>query len=113
MHSLIEKSLIKWLKRAGFEHIRTEQELIIDGVKFRPDVYAKKGGEEFIFEIVVNHLNFWKYLPLIKQDFRMFMVMPHEDYIDNERINLFEIKKPISVIVGVSDRYLDTIYERF
>jgi hypothetical protein len=109
MHSLVKSSLIKWLKKARFRCIRTEQQLIVNKTIFRPDVYAEKYGEKFIFDIVVSHFDFCRYLPLTEYGFRLFIVMPHEDYIANERINLYEIKKPISIVVDMHSTYLSPL----
>jgi hypothetical protein len=102
MHDVVEKSLIRWLKRRGFRCIRTEQQLILNNTKLKPDIYAERvgihGNEKYIFEVTISHLDFLKYLPLTEQGFKLFLVVPHSDYLTNERISIYEIKRSIDIV---------------
>jgi hypothetical protein len=89
MHNIIKKLLIKYLKYAGFDEIRTDFCLTVNGEMYKPDVYVRKIIKnekrifEAIFEIVISHLEFQKIFSLLgKINSKFFIVTYSDNFID-------------------------------
>ena len=102
MHNIVQMALIRWLKRADFRNIRTNFVILLNGGEYHPDVYAERDGKKYLFEITLTHLNFIQALGCIKNEFNLFLVMPHEDFIDDQRIEIFKIMKEKDIVVDIA-----------